>query len=343
MKRSNVRRLSMESLENRALLAGNVLATVDAEGKLFVSGDALDNHIEIRQIPQPATSGEWQGATYEISNPWVPRGKTPTTVNGQASVIVEGVKSGVQINLGVGDDRLVIYRHGAAASVPGTVSVSMGEGNDQANLYVVNHQQMYVHLGPGTRDLLIMGGLVSGLNVLGDPHPTAGDPPPPAGTDEIHFFGLRIDGAALIDTAYGDDRMEGWFTTSNARATVAIETGAGNDYVGFTSDDKMTLNARLRIDTGSGNDAVSVSGVRSNSRLIINVGAGNDGISVSGLTLPSFVAWMGQGDDRLGITDTFYSDETILDGGDGTDRLRIGTDGNNHLGDKTITGFEIFE
>jgi hypothetical protein len=86
--RGNARRLGFEELERRTLLAGNVTAALQ-EGVLVITGDNVSNFIQIRQLPPASSTGEWSGARYEVINPWVPKGDTPTLINGQSSVIVE--------------------------------------------------------------------------------------------------------------------------------------------------------------------------------------------------------------------------------------------------------------
>src|SRR5687768_15867109 len=117
-KRLPTRRLSIEGLESRTLMAGNVTATVEA-GVLAVTGDNADNLVYLRQLPsQPSTT--WQGFRYSIES-WTPRYKLPTTINGQAAVVVEGVKN-VNIDMKDGGDRVYVgnpSRPGAIANLPG--------------------------------------------------------------------------------------------------------------------------------------------------------------------------------------------------------------------------------
>src|SRR5688572_7681111 len=144
---SKTRRLTLESLENRSLLAGNVLASVDASGLLTVTGDDEGNRINIRQLPASGSTTPWPGARYSIERGWTPRGQLPTTINGQSAVIVEGVKS-VNIALHDGNDLMRVSspnRPGSITSLPGAVNIDLGRGRDGAHLNIENHQQVNVH------------------------------------------------------------------------------------------------------------------------------------------------------------------------------------------------------
>ena len=97
---SRTRRLTVDGLEPRAMLAGNVWVGV-TNGVLQLQGDALSNRVEVRQLSQSFT-GEWPGAKYQIRN-------VDGTINGQSSAnTVQGVKFGTNLSLEAGDDYLRI-------------------------------------------------------------------------------------------------------------------------------------------------------------------------------------------------------------------------------------------
>src|SRR4051794_28937907 len=95
------RRLSLESLEPRAMMTGNVTVAV-TNGILTVIGDALSNDVQIRQLRQSYT-GEWPGVKLEIAGQ-NSKGQNSTTINGQDSIVITGVKSGVNIDMGAATD-----------------------------------------------------------------------------------------------------------------------------------------------------------------------------------------------------------------------------------------------
>ena len=103
------KRLGIERLENRELMAGNVTAAVQG-GFLVVTGDTADNGVTIDYI-QATNSYQVIGTT--------PSGGTATTINGlDTSVpanaqIFTNVTKGLKVTLNAGNDNLVF---GAATS-----------------------------------------------------------------------------------------------------------------------------------------------------------------------------------------------------------------------------------
>ena len=125
------KRLGIERLEDRSLMAGNVTAAVQG-GFLVITGDAADNGVTVDYI-QATNSYQVIGTT--------PSGGTATTINGLDTTvpanaqIFTNVTKGLKINTGAGNDLLVF---GAATSstfvVVGTVEIDTGLGNDTVNI-----------------------------------------------------------------------------------------------------------------------------------------------------------------------------------------------------------------
>src|SRR5207244_5328908 len=110
----SVRRLMVESLESRAMLAGNVTVSV-TDNMLRIVGDAAGNDIEIQQVQQTFV-GEWPGVKLQI----IGHG---TTINGQAtSLIVEGVKNSF-IGLQGGNNHLLVGNTSKTSSPPNPVNL----------------------------------------------------------------------------------------------------------------------------------------------------------------------------------------------------------------------------
>ena len=109
--RSPFRRLAVESLEDRRLLAGNVLATLRA-GDLVLRGDAADNQIQVARL----TTG-----VYRV------QGLAGTTVNGQATFDAgTGVRDvDVRMQQG-GSDQFTIQ---GAFNLAGHLDIRLGAGN----------------------------------------------------------------------------------------------------------------------------------------------------------------------------------------------------------------------
>src|SRR5262249_52792762 len=88
-RRQSSTRLAFERLEDRALLAGNVAASISG-GSLRIVGDALDNQVLVERA----------SATRVRLTPM-----GDTTVNGSADpVTLGGFRRGITLNTGSGDD-----------------------------------------------------------------------------------------------------------------------------------------------------------------------------------------------------------------------------------------------
>jgi hypothetical protein len=90
------RKLFVEGLEGRQVLAGNVLATMIG-GNLMIRGDSADNglHIELQANGTVVVSG-------------VEAGGSATTINGSASFEATDVRRLTRVQLGAGDDVLTV-------------------------------------------------------------------------------------------------------------------------------------------------------------------------------------------------------------------------------------------
>lgn len=334
--KGNARRLGFENLEGRTLLAGNVTAAV-ANGVLVVTGDDAANFLQIRQLPasgSAGSTGEWAGARYEVINPYVPKGDTPTLINGQSSAIVEGVKNGVTIRMNGGNDHVILYRPGAAglrANAPGNVDFDMGTGSDVLGVYIVNHQQVDAKLGSGADRTYILG-QVSTLNVVGDAAWQVGDPP---GGDSINLD-LTAAGPVSIDGKYGNNDIRAKLATTTSRATVTIATGNGSDSVDLRG---LVLAAPLRIDTGDGADWVTLAHTESTKFVGVNTGRGDDTFVFFDNALDETLsAWLSEGNDRLFSSGINSVKNVVFRGWDGTDTLDLR--GSDTFESEDITGFE---
>src|SRR2546430_7455382 len=120
------RELLVEPLESRAMLAGNVLASVDATGMLQITGDSKVNNIS---ISQDASTG-----AFLLSG-------VNTTINGLPSVnlsTLAGFTGGANINLRGGNDVIAFTGASASGSFAGDVNVQGGGGNDSVSLSGLN-------------------------------------------------------------------------------------------------------------------------------------------------------------------------------------------------------------
>lgn len=117
-RKSHPRRFWVEPLEAKALLAGDVSASV-VDGNLVIHGDTEGNHIAL-------TSADAPGAVL-VGGLTLDNGDV-TTVNGMTGrVRFEGVRNSVLIGLGEGDDSVGLH----ALAVRGNLAIRMDGGNDR--------------------------------------------------------------------------------------------------------------------------------------------------------------------------------------------------------------------
>ena len=112
-KRIRRKRLGVEALESRRLLAGNVTADV-VNGDLLIGGDQQSNLIELRPSQDGIAAIEVVGLAGEDGE--------VTTINGEASFTATGVTGDVVAAMRRGDD--LIYVHDV--DLPGDLNVRTG-------------------------------------------------------------------------------------------------------------------------------------------------------------------------------------------------------------------------
>ena len=200
--------LKVERLENRELMAGDVLARVEGQ-MLVIWGDDADNGVALTYSSVTQS--------YRVSGR--DAGGSPTTINGldtsQPGNIVEfsGVKQ-VYVGLNGGNDDFEV---GSATAVDTVIekwlSIEMGAGDDVVKLGAAGNAaqrrtalavaldigtSLNVHLGAGNDQLSIGNAEIGfGLSVLagdGDDSVTFDTEFTPAGASELTNFPVRVKG-----------------------------------------------------------------------------------------------------------------------------------------------------
>jgi hypothetical protein len=112
---------AIECLEERTLLAGNVLAAVLPGGNLLVLGDSKANQIGIQSI----TGGALQITSLDGT----------TTINGTAGPFnANGVTGSVFVFLGAGNDVVHVGGGTMTTSIPQNLLIGLGDGTDTAEV-----------------------------------------------------------------------------------------------------------------------------------------------------------------------------------------------------------------
>lgn len=319
MKRHKPRRLAAESLENRALLAGDITATVDG-GVLRLVGDDAANGVLIRGT----------GENLEVVG--TEAGGSPTTINGEASFTASGVRRGMAAWLGKGNDSIQLGDDGPV-TIWGTVVVGLGDGNDTVSGSLKNGGVATFHLGPGADSLGLQQSTLGSLVVNGDPLANAR-----GGNDDVSLDAVRVLRGALINTGGGDDSVKiGGGSTFPLGLT--INTGDGADRVDLegTADAALWVGNALNIFTGRGNDVVNAQHVTVRGVTTVTNLDGNATVTLDHVkATDGLFAWLGRGDDSLTIRNS-SSARAGLGGGPGQDSLTLE---NNNFDRLNTHGFE---
>src|SRR5215211_1009695 len=145
------RKCKFESLENRQMMAGDVVGRIHA-GTLTLKGDNFSNGITI-------TAGAVPNSV--VVTGFTPLGGTPTNVNGLANTAVTflNVINGLKVNMGPGNDEVAINN----LNIFGKGKINMGSGVDTVT---INNSRfckaLDIDMGPDADHLTITNTLVDG-------------------------------------------------------------------------------------------------------------------------------------------------------------------------------------
>ncbi len=252
--------MSVETLEDKRLLAGDVTVSV-VEGTLVVRGDDASNGVAV-------TSGDAPDAYIIVG---LEAGDGPTSINGIFDrVEVSGVHRGVRMALGEGSDVASLFR----ANVRGNVEIAAGLGNDHvtiggpmASATDVNTMiqgRLLVDLDQGQDSLRVDGSRIGhGMSAWGGP-----------GNDLVAVAETAIHGILGIQTGAGDDHVAIGRTQAGY---VRVATGAGADHLALVDSTFAAIAANM----GAGDDAAVVAGVQARSAWF-HGGPGSDALQFNG-------------------------------------------------------------
>jgi len=198
MSNPNVRILSVEGLENRRLLAGDVHAEL-VDGNLRVAGDAQGNEFAIHRGPDPGQV--------------VVAGRAGTTINGGPSVTFSDVTGRVLVRAGAGDDSILVRD----LTAPDGLRIESGPGDDRVALQEVSARRLSVDSGLGD-DVVRLNKVRAGEAVL-----LTG-----VGNDRVEIHASRFRERLSLGTGAGDDHVVMAEVTSD---TMSLMTGDGEDRV----------------------------------------------------------------------------------------------------------------
>jgi hypothetical protein len=322
------RKLRIEALERRAMLAGNVTVSVSG-GTLNIRGDGEDNAIFVSEVEQ----GVYAVVGFDDLE------GNPTFVNGDENgvVVIGGVTRDINIDLKGGDDLLAIGNdegdlldliaecelnfgeenedpeiesllevvpEGSQTFVPRDLIIRTGDGNDQVALIVAVSRTANINLGQHD-DAIAVGDSQFGDDLI-------------IKTDKGFDFVCVVDNVVgdQLNIQTGDDsdavHVEG-LEADNA----LIDTGKGHDEVGFF---EASLDRTLSIKTGDGDDVVELEEFELGDDLLVDTGAGADSVFADSFIAADLVKVVtGSGDDPDVELSSFNAKNVLIDTGSGND------------------------
>lgn len=286
---SRNRSLTLQALEVRQLLAGNVVTSVTG-GTLKITGDNSANELTVEQ-----TSA---GLQVQALN--------GTRLNGILNGVLT-VSNPTQMNIDLlgGNDRLSM-----ADFLGGGVSVKLGNGNDQLNLLgITNDGAMVIDLGSGNDGLAAnLGGPVSAdPNVCGGNFTLLAG----AGNDRLIIQSLNALANLTIDAGAGQDVVFLGSGSTNGITTIAL--GAGDDIMAIQD---RTSRGLFSLNAGAGDDLLGLRNGDYKESAVFDLGAGNDAILSQLNTFEVNVTRLGGVGPRNAIDTLFSESDSIF--GDNT-------------------------
>ena len=279
------RRLGLESLEGRLLMAanpfGNVQVTV-AGGDLILTGDNLQHDV---QIVQTMVQGTPVPGSYFVA----PR--NGTTINGSTTgQYFINVTHDIRATLGTNNDRLLL-----------------GNGSSNDNFIVPN--DLFIDTKGGADVVTI-----DRIAVRDDATILTGD-----GNDSVRFKGSvgakkADDGAndLTIDTGARPDNVV--IQDSFVRRNLSVSTG--KDSFADVVDIYFTeIGNNTTITTAGGGDIVDIADTTFDNDLTVNTGSGNDSVSLNRCEVDELFANLGLDIDGLKLKDTSGRRATLNGGG----------------------------
>jgi hypothetical protein len=313
-----------ESLEQRQLLAGDVLVNV-VGGNLRIEGDVEANKILITSGAEAGTfvvtgldGTLLEGATDPITVTGI-RNISVDLGDGDDLVAVAGatVRGNVSIRTGVGDDRVAVGTDGGAAElagalpadlsveVRGSLNVSTGAGEDQVSIDDAVAALLNVSTGDDNDVVALgsdepLGDLAARLVARHGAHVDLG-----AGNDQLSIDQVETRGLLLAHGGLGDDSIDASLTEA---ATMLVSSDGGVDQVTLVDLDVR----HLGVHSGEGNDTVDI---RDSvfATLGVALGDGDDTLTTSALEARVALLAGGEGEDTLDeITASVFAHRRIL-------------------------------
>jgi hypothetical protein len=331
MFRQRSKKLHVESLENRCLLAGNVSVSVSGSD-LNITGDNLANTITVESIGSDQVQVRGFGTSVNGSPDAIKTfnvsGSINLHMNGGADVVRVTnlvIQDNLNVDLGPGSNELLLgqsaagdnLRFGGTASGPLYVqdneSVVGNIHNDrvfQSNLHVQGVGTVSLGDGDDTVQLDRPSGSTANVEYGGLFQLFTG-----AGADSVSINGLVVDDNMVVTDGSGAANVS--ITNMDVHGNLTLTTANLADSISIQNTNVQNT---LTINSQGGYDNLSVSAIAD--RLAIYSGAGNDQVHVSSANVNVLNAALGAGADQLDLlSDT--TNKIFAYGGDGDDLFLV--------------------
>lgn len=269
----STRPLSLERLENRELMAGDVTAAL-VGGNLFITGGLLSNGVAI-------TAGATPG-TVQVEG--LRQAGFGTKVNHHSGPQTFAVAHDIVVDLGNGDNLLTIQK----VRLPGSLKISTGDGSDSlalADSTVARNLIVDTHKGNDTLTL-------SNDNILGRLQVNLGH-----GDDYFAMVGSHVNGNFDLDTGWNADRVLVRDSRVGGNMNIQGEADFAPKRVTLIN---VQVQAALSLQTGNGPDKVQLSHV-SAAKIDLATAADNDQVSLDWVTANHLHVSLGRGKDSLTV------------------------------------------
>jgi hypothetical protein len=289
------RGLRVEQLEDRAMLAANITASISGS-TLVIRGDSADNQVTIT---------ETSSGVYEVSS-------TDSDVNHKTAMPFVTTRriTAITVDLGKGNDALDVGAGDTAFSLQRNLTARLGDGDDTATVSGDYGGTVNVDLGKGdsagmnANTFAFTGsdtGIGGSLIVRGN------------SADDSATIGATSIRAAL-NLSLGDG--ENAVALTDVRATTAvIATGKLNDTIGVGN---LITTANLTVRSGSGDDGITAADAEIGVGFIVNSGNGDDTVDFAGSARVVSVV-TGNDDDTVMVALTEAAVSVVLNTGSGND------------------------
>jgi hypothetical protein len=313
------RPLFVEGLEMRAMLAGNVTATVSGE-TLFVTGDNSDNAVVIQQtgtnqftVVGAAASGTTINGTVEgtafIANNVrnfeidLRGGNDSLGISNSDTFLIavqDELLGGAQADVGLPEDALTLR---------GYANIRTGLGDDAIAVQLQAGGSIFIGANAGSDAVVVEGSSATSLVINADTGYQATD-----GDDYVRVRGTTTTvGSIVVNTFAGNDNV--LLADDTSAASIVANAGVGfvsNGALDFdlVSAARLIAGGNVTILGGGNDDALTLSDIDANF-LLVNGGRGSDAIAVGSLDVANASLIGEVGNDTITLDDATNPEDPL--------------------------------